>query len=62
MKFYAQLKDLFRRSALVSAMGSTLVSSSLPGLLSLAEKAAVTIFFFGTSIAGSAELMKLKLY
>lgn len=54
--------ELFQQCDLVLATGSTVVNGSLPGLLSLAEEAAVPLFFFGTSIAGTAELMNLKRY
>jgi len=54
--------ELFEQSDLVLATGSTVVNGSLPGLLALAEKEDVPICFFGTSIAGAAELMSLKRY
>ncbi len=54
--------ELFEQSDLVLATGSTVVNGSLPGLLDMAEKNSVPICFFGTSIAGTAELMKLKRY
>jgi len=53
---------LFEQSDLVLATGSTVVNGSLPGLLTLASDNAVSLFFFGTSIAGTAELMNLKRY
>ncbi len=52
--------DLFRRSELVLATGSTIVNGSLPGLIALAEKHQTEVVFYGTSIAGAAELMGLK--
>ncbi|WP_321365296.1 Rossmann-like domain-containing protein [uncultured Desulfuromusa sp.] len=52
--------DLFVKSDLVLATGSTVVNGSLPGLLQLAKDAQTEIIFYGTSIAGAAELMNLK--
>lgn len=54
--------ELFKQSDFVLATGSTVVNGSLPRLLELAEQEVVPICFFGTSIAGTAELMNLKRY
>jgi len=52
--------ELFQESDLVLATGSTIVNGSLPGLLKLAEDYQTEIIFYGTSIAGAAELMNLN--
>ena len=55
-----ETKRLFRDSEVVLATGSTVVNGSLPNLLQLAEISQTQIFFYGTSIAGTADLMGLK--
>lgn len=52
--------ELFKTSDIVLATGSTVVNGSLPGLLKLAEVHNSPIKFYGTSIAGTAELMNLQ--
>jgi uncharacterized protein (DUF4213/DUF364 family) len=52
--------ELFQKSELVLATGSTIVNGSLPGLLKLANDCQTDIVFYGTSIAGAAELMNLN--
>lgn len=52
--------ELFEKSDLVLATGSTIVNGSLPGLLHLAARFDTEIYFYGTSIAGAADLMNLK--
>lgn len=52
--------ELFQQSQLVLATGSTVVNGSLPRLLDLAQEYQSEIIFFGTTIAGTAELMNLK--
>lgn len=52
--------ELFQQSELVLATGSTVVNGSLPGLLALAEEYQTDLVFYGTSIAGAAELMNLN--
>ncbi|MEZ4485415.1 MAG: DUF364 domain-containing protein [Syntrophotaleaceae bacterium] len=54
------LDKLFARSDLVLATGSTIVNGSLPEILEFAERSAVPIYFFGTSIAGAAHLLGLN--
>lgn len=54
------LEELFSRADLVLATGSTVVNGSLTGILDLAERSAVPVYFFGTSIAGTAHLLGLK--
>lgn len=52
--------ELFQKSELVLATGSTIVNGSLPGLLKLSEDCQTDIIFYGTTIAGAAKLMNLK--
>jgi uncharacterized protein (DUF4213/DUF364 family) len=52
--------ELFGRSDLVLATGSTVVNGTLPGLLRLVEEKNVPLFFYGTTIAGTARLMNLN--
>ena len=56
----AALDNLFARADLVLATGSTVVNGSLPEILDLAERSAVPVYFFGTSIAGAAHLLGLN--
>ena len=51
---------VFSRSDVVLSTGSTVVNGSLPNLLALSEKFQTPIFFYGTSIAGTARLMSLN--
>lgn len=55
-----ETQDLFRHSDIILSTGSTIVNGSLPGLLELAGQQRKEIVFYGTSIAGAAELMSLK--
>ncbi len=54
------LNKLFARADLVLATGSTVVNGSLPEILDLAEAKSVPVYFFGTSIAGTAHLLGLN--
>lgn len=54
------LEELFSRADLVLVTGSTIVNGSLLEILNLAERSAVPIYFFGTSIAGAAHLLGLN--
>lgn len=54
------LDELFARADLVLATGSTIVNGSLTEILELAERSAVPVYFFGTSIAGAAHLLGLN--
>jgi Putative heavy-metal chelation len=54
------LEELFAKADLVLATGSTVVNGSLPEILELAERSAVPVYFFGTSIAGAAHLFGLN--
>ena len=54
------LEELFARADLVLATGSTIVNGSLTEILDLAERSAVPVYFFGTSIAGAAHLLGLN--
>ena len=54
------LQDLFQKSDLVLSTGSTVVNGSLPAILDLAGGTEGPIYFYGTSIAGTARLMGLK--
>jgi hypothetical protein len=45
------LQVLFQKSDLVLSTGSTIVNGSLPGILDLADRCDVPIYFYGTSIA-----------
>jgi len=51
---------VFSRSDVVLSTGSTVVNGSLPDLLALSEKFQTPIFFYGTSVAGTARLMSLN--
>jgi len=55
-----ETRELFVTSDIVFATGSTVVNGSLPGLLQLADRYQTPLIFYGTSIAGTAELMGLK--
>lgn len=47
-------------SDLILATGSTVINGSVPHLLELANNHQKPIFFYGTSIAGTAQLMGLN--
>lgn len=55
-----ETKGLFSQSELVLATGSTVVNGSLPELLNWSKVYQTEIIFYGTSIAGAAELMNLN--
>jgi len=55
-----EAETLFAQSDVVLSTGSTIVNGSLAGFLSLAEKYKTGIYFYGTTIAGAAELMGLQ--
>jgi uncharacterized protein (DUF4213/DUF364 family) len=52
--------ELFKKAGLVLATGSTIVNGSLEGIIDLAERHDVPVYFYGTSIAGAARLMGLN--
>jgi hypothetical protein len=53
------MREVFRKSDVVLATGSTVVNGSLPDILDLAGNYSREVYFFGTSIAGTALLMDL---
>jgi uncharacterized protein (DUF4213/DUF364 family) len=54
------MEKLFRERDLVLATGSSLANGSLPEILSLAESHQTPVYFYGTTIAGTARLMGLN--
>jgi len=54
------LKHLFEESDLVLATGSSVANGSLPGILSLSGDTGTPVYFYGTTIAGTARLMGLN--
>ncbi len=55
-----ETRQLFEKSDLVLATGSTVVNGSLPDLLQLSADSEAPIHFYGTSIIGTAKLMGLS--
>lgn len=56
----AETQEVFTASDVVLATGSTIVNGSLPELLELSATTHTPIYFYGTSIAGTAKLMHLN--
>jgi len=54
------LKHLFEKSDLVLATGSSVANGSLPDILSLSGDTGTPVYFYGTTIAGTARLMGLN--
>lgn len=54
------MERLFREHDLVLATGSSLANGSLPEILALAERHQTPVYFYGTTIAGTARLMGLN--
>jgi len=52
--------ELFQKTDLILATGSTVVNGSLNDIVNLAEKYQKPLYFYGTTIAGTAQLMNLK--
>lgn len=55
-----ETQEAFKNGDIILATGSTVVNGSLPELLSLAETSHTPIYFYGTSIAGTAKLLHLN--
>jgi len=54
------METLFKQSDLILATGSTVVNGTLEDILSLAEDYHRSVYFYGTTIAGTAFLMDLN--
>ena len=54
------MEELFQKTDLILATGSTVVNGSLSDIINLAEKHQKLLYFYGTTIAGTARLMDLK--
>jgi hypothetical protein len=54
------LVEMFAKTDLVLATGSTIVNGSLVEIVHLAERSKVPVYFYGTTIAGTARLMGLN--
>lgn len=54
------LKQLFEGSDLILATGSSVANGSLPDILSLSGTTGTPVYFYGTTIAGTARLMGLQ--
>jgi hypothetical protein len=54
------LKHLFEKSDLVLATGSSVANGSLTGILSLSGDTGTPLYFYGTTIAGTARLLGLN--
>jgi hypothetical protein len=54
------MTELFDQADLVLATGSTIVNGSLPEILALSLDHAVPVYFYGTTVAGTARLMGLQ--
>jgi len=54
------MDDMFKRSDVVLATGSSVVNASLPEILTIAETYNKPVYFYGTTIAGTARLMGLN--
>jgi uncharacterized protein (DUF4213/DUF364 family) len=52
--------EIFERCPLVLATGSTLVNGTIDGLMDLARRYDRRVVFFGTTIAGAAQLLGLE--
>ncbi|MBN2716063.1 MAG: hypothetical protein JXX14_09430 [Deltaproteobacteria bacterium] len=57
---FTTTEKLFEECDVVLATGSTIVNDTLKTLLALAEKHGKPLYLFGTTIAGAAEILKLK--
>jgi hypothetical protein len=56
----AHIFQLFAWSDVVVATGATLISGTLPDIVEMSEITGVPLMFYGTSIAGTANLMNLN--
>ena len=54
------MEELFQKTDLILATGSTVVNGSLKDIVNLAEKYHKSLYFYGTTIAGTAQLMNLN--
>ena len=54
------MEELFKKNDVVLATGSTIVNGSLPYILNLADKYNRFLGLYGTTVAGTAHLMKLN--
>ncbi len=54
------MKDIFKNSELVLATGSTVVNGSVVNILDFAQVYNRPVYFYGTTIAGVAQLMDLN--
>jgi len=53
-------EEIFKGSDIVLCTGTTVVNGSIESMLKLSEKYRIPIIFYGTTIAGTAELMGLE--
>jgi len=54
------MEELFRECNVILATGSTAVNGSLPHILDLAQRFGKPVYFYGTTVAGAAQLMGLN--
>ncbi len=54
------LEELCKASDVILATGSTVVNGSISDILQLAQKYGHPVYFYGTTVAGTAALMKLN--
>ncbi|MBT8490949.1 MAG: hypothetical protein KJN62_07865 [Deltaproteobacteria bacterium] len=54
------IEDLFKKSDVVLATGSSAANGSLPDILGIAQNYDSSLYFYGTSIVGTARLMGLN--
>ena len=54
------MEELFKKSDIVLATGSTVVNGSLKEIINFAKKQGKPLYFYGTTIAGTAKLMNLQ--
>ena len=54
------MEELFQKTDLILATGSTVVNGSLNDIVDLAEKYYKPLYFYGTTITGTAHLMDLN--
>lgn len=54
------IEDLFKKSDVVLATGSSAANGSLPDILGIAQNYDSSLYFYGTSIVGAARLMGLN--
>ncbi|MBN2538582.1 MAG: hypothetical protein JXB09_00880 [Deltaproteobacteria bacterium] len=54
------IEDLFKKGDVILATGSSVANGSLPDILGIAQDHDSTLYFYGTSIVGTARLMGLN--